>query len=203
LKTPDFEKAKRLAAELLAAQDSRLLEKIVLPVKDLCFNGKDIRFTTFDKYKAITGFDIAETVEGETESVLVRRGKTYVILVSDSVSGSRLNWDYAHELGHIYMGHTKDDRDSEVEANFFAAQLLMPEYSVYRLQQVLGRLEPLDLELVFGVNNAEARKRCNTFARKTSVNSGRTHLKIYEMQKGKIDKYADQIMHDELIIFNG
>jgi hypothetical protein len=79
----------------------------------------------------------------------------------------------------------------------------MPEYSVYRLQQVLGRLEPLDLELVFGVNNAEARKRCNTFARKTSVNSGRTHLKIYEMQKGKIDKYADQIMHDELIIFNG
>lgn len=64
--------------------------------------------------------------------------KNYTITINDSEQGSRQRFTAAHELGHYFLNHgEKEDKSvtifrkhetnrDEVEANAFAAELLMP-----------------------------------------------------------------------------
>jgi len=57
----------------------------------------------------------------------------YVILYNENALPRVINWALAHELGHIFLGHIKDEGIEEIEANFFAAELLAPECLLYEM----------------------------------------------------------------------
>ena len=72
-------------------------------------------------------------IEGECKRNL---DGTYRVNISNHLCEYSYEWPYAHELGHIVMGHcdydlklfTKQQADIlNREANMFAAELLMPE----------------------------------------------------------------------------
>lgn len=75
-------------------------------------------------------------------------GRWYIVADSGVASGGRIRFTLAHELGHVFMGHepSVDDEDTlhatgaslplEVEANFFAAEFMLPRDAIFdRIQQ--------------------------------------------------------------------
>ena len=89
-------------------------------------------------------------------------GRWYVAADTASSSAGRLRFTLAHELGHVAMDHTPsvDDastlrmRDSgdeqEVEANYFAAEFLLPRNAVYdRFETAAGHPASIDQHIAF------------------------------------------------------
>ena len=91
---------------------------------------------------------IEEKLESEISGMLYREGESAVILINRDDAPVRKRFSIAHELGHYYL-HANSSvfvdrrvryRDSnssqgifreEIEANNFAAELLMPEAQVF------------------------------------------------------------------------
>lgn len=69
-------------------------------------------------------------------------------------------WIIAHELGHIYMEHgdVYDDAD-EIEANAFARNLLLPEYTIRRLAKDYGIRSIENISKIFNVSETAVRYR--------------------------------------------
>lgn len=68
----------------------------------------------------------------QTDGIQVILGEEAVIGYNDDRHPNRKRFTVAHEIGHLILGHTQQDYDSDnkniddVEANQFAAELLMP-----------------------------------------------------------------------------
>lgn len=88
-------------------------------------------------------------------------GRWYVVADTNGASAGRLRFTLAHELGHIAMGHTPsiDDQttlnlqsgkhDQEVEANFFAAEFLVPRNAIEDGYRAAGHPTDRDAQLAF------------------------------------------------------
>lgn len=101
----------------------------------------------------------------------------------------RHNWTLAHEIGHIYLGHTEDNNTEEVEAHFFASQLFMPEYSLFMMKKEYGCVDVKALTEIFGVSEDAAARRIRTMSRKYSVRTTQKDKEIWESQRERIDMY--------------
>lgn len=78
-------------------------------------------------------FSLPPAIAADVDAFSYWHGRTPLVLLNTSKSGERGRFDGAHELGHLVM-HSEYDlprgRDRELEANRFAAALLMPEQDV-------------------------------------------------------------------------
>lgn len=71
---------------------------------------------------------------GKGDAMTQSRGSAIFIIYNDDKPVVRKRFSIAHELGHLYLGHLHGNSSSdlntenfdEIEANAFAAQLLMP-----------------------------------------------------------------------------
>lgn len=98
-----------------------------------------------DRIVQAQGIAIRATSLGDVSGLVVRKGKEIVIGVNKDHPPTRRRFTIAHELAHALLHHGKEvryDRDfrvnlrseasglgvdvEEIEANFFAARLLMP-----------------------------------------------------------------------------
>lgn len=137
-----FSLAKRKASELL------LRAKVVsppVPVEDFAvFVEAEIEYEPFD---------------GELSGMLLRRGKKALIGINQKHHITRQRFSIAHEIGHLLLHRSEsfhlDERDpirfrnalsstgeddDEIEANQFAAELLMPARFLERdIQEFAGR----------------------------------------------------------------
>jgi len=93
-----------------------------------------------------------------------------VIYVSKTDHPNRQRFTIAHEIAHHYLGHTRDGerkfRDNpnhystghqeqvELEANEFAAELLMPSEAVLALIERKGITNPTQLASIFDVSES-------------------------------------------------
>lgn len=98
-----------------------------------------------------------------------RTGSDIDIAFNNTVSLNRQKFSFAHELGHLYMGHVHDggsvDFDSsnatEREANEFAAELLIPRAELNKLLKN-GRTTMKDLVNFFEVSEEALWWRVNS-----------------------------------------
>ncbi|MBR5496301.1 MAG: ImmA/IrrE family metallo-endopeptidase [Oscillospiraceae bacterium] len=163
---PDFNKAVKLATKLLARQT---FEKPCISVKELKL-GNSVMFDTFENYKRITNAPIPCQSDSAC-GVTVCLGKKFLILYNEKERNQkRLNWTLAHELGHICLRHECDGDVQEIEANFFAAQLLMPEVVINQIQKVTGKLSYQELCVIFGVSVQAAKHRIKTLSVRNAKN---------------------------------
>lgn len=86
-----------------------------------------------------------------------------IILYNRELHASRIKWTIAHELGHIYLNHSADNSISEVEANVFAAQLLMPSQAFQALYDTYTCVQSSCVSRVFGVSNEAANRRITSY----------------------------------------
>lgn len=114
---PNVGGARRIARKLL--KDADVLEVPVSLQKVLDYV-KDQQNLDVVKY------DFGDKISG----MLVILGDSATIGVNSEHSWVRRRFTIAHELGHLYMGHTCDGQaknsNREIEANQFAAELLIP-----------------------------------------------------------------------------
>ncbi|MFP5222055.1 MAG: ImmA/IrrE family metallo-endopeptidase [Acidobacteriota bacterium] len=115
------------------------------------------------------GSIVVATPEDKWESLRIEENKTFTIFLSPETSPLRDNFTIAHELGHLLL-HTNfkepgiaqfnrfgSDR-AETEANWFAANLLMPREEFIAAAEECGH-NPYILAGRFGVSVAAANVR--------------------------------------------
>lgn len=96
---------------------------------------------------------------GKGDAMTQTRDKCVFIIYNDSRAVVRKRFSVAHELGHLYIGHlhgnSSNDLNStnfdEIEANAFAAHLLMPP-ELLRKDIKTGMNKPEDLAAKYNVS---------------------------------------------------
>lgn len=165
---PNFDRCEREATKLLLFQDN--IGSLNIDILNLHYD-RTIIFDSIQNYCETVNEDI---IKFNTDDIL-KDGCTlivddiFIVLYNEDVSWlspERLNWTLAHEIGHIYLGHTKNGKIEEIEANWFAAQLLMPEYVIRYMQKLLGALGPEDLSFCFNVSIDAAVNRLKSVSKK-------------------------------------
>lgn len=192
--TPNFSKCTEKATELLYKQD---VSNRILNIMDLKYD-KNIIFDSIQNYCQYTRTPINKFLSAN--SGLLSDGCTlydkktgyYIILYNAQISYfEHRNWTLAHEIGHIYLNHEKNEALEEIEAHFFASQLFMPEYSLYMTAKEYGKITCNDVVEIFGVSPESAFKRLNTMRKKFSVSTTKKDKEIWDAQKERIDIYFD------------
>lgn len=160
---PNFDMAEHLARELRLLQPH---SNLALNMLEMDFD-RDIYFETFENYVELTRISTEELTNfGRLDDgYTIKCGNTNLILYHKTRNISpRLNWTLAHEVGHIYLNHRKDSDIEEVEAHWFAAELLMPIPIILNLCKGM-RVSNSVLEDLFCVSPNAALKRIDSLNR--------------------------------------
>lgn len=98
-----------------------------------------------------------------------------VVLVNADLPPDRYRWTVAHELGHLVLHTQFVDEDPELQANEFAAELLMPDHLLRPLLHhvTLGRL--LDLKVEWGVSMQAVLEQAYRLGRVTAAERQRIY----------------------------
>lgn len=129
--TPDLDRASRFAYKTLLALHIDRVPVEPLQILSFCRN------TVVHTYSEVMGlfgktnrssFKL-DCMEGK-DAVTIRHeydGRTiYELLYDNGAHRLRQRFTLAHELGHIVLRHSLEEPFEEVEADYFASQLLMP-----------------------------------------------------------------------------
>ena len=166
---PDFDKAQNAATKFLLSQD---IKSLYIDVRNFVLPS-DVIIVSIQEFSRNTGFDSAELkrrcIDGG--ACLVRdQGFNFIFYDDDIPNEQRKHWGITHELGHIFLEHTNDKRESEIEAHFFAAQLIAPEIVLWELYKRKGKLSDYDLFTHFNLSYEAASKRITTLNRRSGFN---------------------------------
>lgn len=131
---------------------------------------RNIRFDTLQGYCAATGARLSDFVCGDEalrDGCTLRYGEFYLVLANSHgvANYKRRKFTLAHEVGHIYLGHTWHGPEEEKEANWFASQLLMPECVLMEIWRRDGKLLAQDVAGWFFVSDAAAHNRVRQLQR--------------------------------------
>ena len=163
---PDFAYARVQAYSVLLANRVR-----TYPVEVPTLKIENTLFISFVQFSYVTGSDMSRlTAEGTlTDGYTVKYRETNTVLYDPNARSSEgVNWTLAHEVGHIVLGHTKDDHIEEVEAHLFASELLAPMIILLELSRRRFELDVLSLGRLFGLSREAALKRLETLDREVN-----------------------------------
>jgi len=166
---PNFANAYSKANEILVK--SNVISGFPYSAMDLVKEQSEIKCRTFKKALNY-GVDISSF--GSESAVIFKFNDKSIIFYDDEKPMSHVKFSILHELGHPINSHNFLQKDSEtyvkyeVETNYFAAQLLMPEQILREMQQRGTKITHTFLQEHFGVSNQAADKRITTLA-KTNV----------------------------------
>ena len=178
-KEPRFELCENLANLVLYSSE---LTCTTIETKNLTV-GEDIVFDSMQEFIRLTGADLERFMHNDgylKDACTLKYGNIYIILYNENADKRRLNWSIAHELGHVLLGHDTNPKCDkkycknknicnieEVEAHWFAAQLLMPEYIIFIMREMLKDLDEKDIYFLFNVSEDAALKRIKNTSSKT------------------------------------
>ena len=163
---PNFTNAYSKANEILVK--SNIITGFPYSVVDLVKEQSEIKCRTFKKALAY-GVDISSF--GSESAVIFKYNGKSIMFYDDDKPMSHIKFSIMHELGHPINGHDFLKKDSEiyskyeVETNYFAAQLLMPEQILRELQRRGVRITHGFLQEHFEVSYQAADKRILTLAK--------------------------------------
>jgi len=163
---PDFAKAYSNANEILVK--SNVISTFPFSPTQLVKELSPYVCRTYAKAQRY-GVDMADF--GSESAVVMTMGERTIIFYDDTKPMSHVGFSILHEFGHPENGHDfrkKDEetyRRYEVEANYFAAQLLMPDQLLRELQSRGVAITSSFLQSKFGVSAPAANKRINTLSK--------------------------------------
>lgn len=163
---PSFASAYSKANEILVK--SRVIETFPYSVKKLVTEQSEIKCRSFKKALK-HGVDITDF--GSESAVITKKGDKYIIFYDGEKPAYHVDFSILHELGHKINNHNfqKKDEDTyskyEVETNYFAAQLLMPEQILREFQCRGIKITHDFLQNHFNVSYKAADKRISTLAK--------------------------------------
>ena len=164
---PNFSVAYSRANEILAT--STVISSFPYSPFDLVKEQMGIPCRSFQMALSKYGLDVRAL--GSESAVVTELGGRYIIFYDKEKPEGHIKFSILHELGHPVNGHDLSTNDSvlyqkyEVETNYFAAQLLMPEQIIREMQKRRKAITVSFLSSVFGVSTTAAQKRIDTLAK--------------------------------------
>ncbi len=169
-KSVNYKRVYSKANEYLALAPS--ITSFPFKVKGFVYEQSDIKLCTFKKAKE--KYDIYIPMFGSESAIIQELEGAYIIFYNQDEPDYRVRFSIMHEYGHYILGHKMNLKESdslyhtqELEANCFAAQILMPEQL---LRECLNRHKSPTIEFImdsFVVSEDAAKKRKNTLANTT------------------------------------
>lgn len=163
----------------------KLLKKITLYNISIC---------SYSKAKQKYGIDPSKL--GSNDGETVKRADKYIIFYNDDRLKTRQRWTIAHEIGHIVMKHSFENVDEqlyskmEVEANFFAAQLLIPN-QIINIAIERGYIITVDFIIRnFNVSEEAAIKKLETVNKNYKYNYKKDDDSLNILFRGFVDMIA-------------
>lgn len=187
---PDFKNVLEKANELLLQSNS---------INDFPFSAYKFTYEMSDavlmKFSSIESDNLtAETILGTKDASLIENDGRYLLFYNEKMSRERIRFSVIHENGHYHLLHDMETVSAgrrnnnqsveslyskyEIEANFFAAQLLMPEQLLIELSRRGKRITKSFLQETFLVSEEAAMKRIDTLQ------------KIYNWKTFRNNKYS-------------
>lgn len=165
---PDFSKAQLEATKLLLQQE---LTSFHIDVRNFKFD-KNIIIDSIQHYSQLVNMNISAFICSELSGcyvIKIPNKDLNIILYDDTEKNEeRKHWGIVHELGHIYLEHTCDGEKEEIEAHFFAAQIVTPEILLLKLAKIQnGRLSSTDICENFNCTYTASCKRIKTLSSNT------------------------------------
>lgn len=163
---PDFAGSYSKANEILVK--SSVISTFPFSPKALV---KEHTFIVCRSYKKAKKYGVEMTDFGSKSAIIMRLQGKYIIFYDETKPETHTRFSILHELGHAVNGHdfTKKDDETyhryEVETNYFAAQLLMPEQIIRECQNRGARINRSFLQTNFSVSAQAADKRIETLAK--------------------------------------
>ena len=148
----------------------------------MVFAGASILMDTIQGYCSKTGMPLSEfKSRGQLlDGTSVPVGPGCLVLYNHALPVGRRRFTIAHELGHVYLGHKQRGVQQENEADWFAAQLLMPECIMMELWSRNGWLMQHEVSDWFMVSGAAARHRIGEMQRKHWYHIGEQELELVQ-----------------------
>lgn len=195
-KNVDFVKVYRKANEILVT--SNVIETFPFKMKQLIVEQTDIRMCKYSK--AMSKYKIDIRTFGSESAVIQEYCGAYIIFYNQDEPDYRIRFSIMHEFGHYVLGHrmSLDVNDpiyhtQELEANCFAAQILMPE-QVVRFAIKRGKCLSEDFLInSFGVSEIAAEKRLKTLALYESDWKKRKEKEYDDIIVEKYRRFIDKI----------
>ena len=191
----DFRKSYIEANEILAS--SEVITGFPIDVKALLAEQSDIVLCSFERAEGY-GVDIRQF--GSESAVLMEMNGAYIIFYNQDESRRRIRYSITHEYGHYVLGHRMNlnKKDplydvQEVEANFFAAQLLMPEQLLRACSQRGIEVSPRFIRKSFSVSKEAAKKRMHTIDNTVYGWRSRQERECDDIILAKYGKFLDVI----------
>lgn len=179
---PNFDKAE-YAAKLLRLNQPD--DSLALNVRKMKFD-LPIIIDTFQSYANLVGIPIQKLYLSSRfhDGYTISAENAYIVLYDNNTecSEERLNWTLAHEIGHIYLDHKIDGPQQEIEAHWFAAELLAPELIIRQIAKTI-RVNPFALQYLFNISFEASSKRIDSLNRKACWN-----IEFYEEMLNKYRK---------------
>ncbi|MBQ2661858.1 MAG: ImmA/IrrE family metallo-endopeptidase [Clostridia bacterium] len=125
-------------------------------------------------YKKAQKYGIDITAFGSDSATIFECDGRQIIFYDDSKVMTHVKYSILHELGHSLINHdfSVNDKETygqyEVETNYFAAQLLMPEQVLREFAKRGARITKEFLMEHFEVSETAAKKRIETLAKTTA-----------------------------------
>lgn len=181
------------ANEYLAAAQS--IDGFPFKCKRFLEEQSDIRLCSYKK--AMEKYNLQARIFGSESAVLQKFNGAYIIFYNQDEPDCRVRFSIMHEFGHYILGHKLDldvtnplYHTQELEANCFAAQLLMPEQI---LRECIKRQITISVEFImnsFAVSSEAAKKRKHTLANTEYEWRSRAERKYDDII---LTKYADKL----------
>lgn len=168
----------------IKARDLRLFQSyndLNLDVRTMEFD-MPIVIDTYQNYASITGINVKQLEPDKSleDGYTIICDDLYLVLYNaDFSSYEHLNWTLAHEIGHIYLGHDTDGTSQEVEAHWFAAELLAPESIIRNMAKKIPIMWD-NIHDLFGLSFTAANKRIDTLNKKFIRQSYREDELLYK-----------------------
>ncbi|MDL2233160.1 ImmA/IrrE family metallo-endopeptidase [Ruminococcaceae bacterium OttesenSCG-928-L11] len=137
-------------------------------LKSLCIDVRKLRFDRPIRFHSYTEFCRSTRMTIETVSAGKSHGDGFTVLPVSADAPTlvlyndlqpnrrRRNFTLAHEIGHIYLGHTQDGDSQEREADRFAAELLAPTCLLLECKRRYGTLTADDICELFFISRSAA-----------------------------------------------
>lgn len=160
---PDFKKAYILANKILLI--SQVINAFPFSVTQLIKEISDIQCCSF---KRAEKHNVDIEAFGSKSAILTEYLGRQIIFYNQFDLDERVRFSILHEIGHYLLDHDMDTDNKElyekqeIETNFFAAQLLMPEQTLLELQSRGKTIDSDFLITSFKVSKEAADKRIGT-----------------------------------------
>lgn len=161
---PDYKKASTLATDVLINYSNG---KLPINLDYIISNIQDLSIMSFSEWYdslrlklpswAATKTDLIAPL-GSNDSILLPGNDRFLLLFNEEFEDTKCRWNIAHELGHYFLFHVKNDYKTyteiqEKEANCFARHLLTPFYLVSEISRLTNIKSSVGLADYFSVSN--------------------------------------------------